>query len=143
LVRNIEEIIQEVRDIILRIYNAFEKLDASLVDENFSHSDELLAFGTDWDERFDGWKQYKDVHPVQFKALESMKFESRELTVCYHDGVAWVADRPHWEIVTKAGEKIDSDVRLTAVLKKVDEKSRWFVVQWHVSVGMKARLHAY
>ena len=34
------------------------QLDAQALDKNFSHSDDLLAFGTDWDEKFAGWKQF-------------------------------------------------------------------------------------
>lgn len=134
--------IKEVRKTILAIYKGFEKLDARLVDQNFSHGGELLAFGTDWDEKFVGWKGYKDVHTVQFKALSSMKFRPRELSIHCQGKLAWISDRPHWEIVTKKGEKINSDVRLTAVLKKDESKERWLVVQWHVSVGMN-RLHDY
>ena len=142
MVRSESETVKEVRNTILEIYKGFEKLDANLVDQNFSHDNELLAFGTDWDEKFVGWKEYKDVHTIQFKALSSMKFKSRELSIHCQDKFAWIADRPHWEIATKNGEKINNDVRLTAVLKKDESHGRWLVVQWHVSVGMD-RLHSY
>ncbi len=44
----------EVRNVIRKIYNAFEALDAKNLDQNFIHSDELVSFGTDQDERFVG-----------------------------------------------------------------------------------------
>ena len=135
--------LEEVRDTMVRIYSAFEKLDARRLDENFSHSDELLAFGTDWDEKFDGWKQYKDVHTVQFQAVKSFKFQMKELSIHCHDDVAWISDRPHWEVETKAGEKVSREMRITAVLKKDETAHRWLVVQWHVSVGLRERLHEY
>ncbi|MCL4519220.1 MAG: nuclear transport factor 2 family protein [Thaumarchaeota archaeon] len=140
---NDKKTLEEVRGTIVRIYHAFENLDAKLLDENFSHGDELLAFGTDWDEKFDGWKQYKDVHTVQFQAVKSFKFQMKELSIHSHDGVAWISDRPHWEVETKAGEKVSSDMRITAVLKKDETTRRWLVVQWHVSVGLRERLHEY
>ncbi|HZW55999.1 MAG TPA: nuclear transport factor 2 family protein [Nitrososphaerales archaeon] len=133
---------KHVRETMQRIYSAFEELDAEKLDANFSHSDELLAFGTDWDEKFVGWNAYKDVHTVQFKAVKSFNFTSRELDVHVYDGIAWVADRPHWKIETKAGERLDEDMRITAVLKK-DMSGAWLVVQWHVSVGLRERLHEY
>ncbi|OLE71282.1 MAG: hypothetical protein E6K86_06525 [Thaumarchaeota archaeon] len=133
----------EVRKTMLGIYHAFEKLDAKLLDENFSHTDDLLAFGTDWDEKFAGWKQYRDIHSVQFKAVKSFRFASRELEVHVGDGLAWAADRPQWEIETKAGERLQSDMRVTAVLRWDVKKGRWLVVQWHVSLGLKERLHEY
>jgi hypothetical protein len=86
--------IEKVKQTVLGIYAAFEKLDAGLLDENF-HSDELLAFGTVQDEKFQGWNQYKDVHTVQFKTLKSFKFIPKELEMHVHDNVAWIADRPH------------------------------------------------
>jgi ketosteroid isomerase-like protein len=137
---------QNVRQTVLQIYSAFEKLDAKLLDDNFAHSEELLAFGTDQDEKFQGWSQYKDVHTVQFEALKSFKFTPKELEIHIHnDDVAWIADRPHWSVETKAGEKVESDMRITAVLRKEGEGSsgRWLVVQWHVSVGLQQRLHEY
>jgi len=126
---------------MLNIYKGFESLYADQLDVNFAHSPELVAFGTDWDEKFLGWDQYKDVHRVQFSALKSFKFQTRELEVRLNRETAWASDRPHWEIETKSGEKVKQDVRTTAVLKKMD--SGWKVVQWHVSVGLGKRLHEY
>ena len=126
---------------MLNIYKGFESLDADQLDTNFAHSPELVAFGTDWDEKFVGWDQYKDVQRVQFSALKSFKFETTELEVRLNRETAWASDRPHWEIETKNGEKVKQDVRITAVLKKMN--SDWKVVQWHVSVGLGRRLHEY
>ena len=131
-----------VKQVISNIYRAFEELDAEKLDAHFSHTDDLIAFGTDWDEKFVGWNQYRDVHKVQFGALKSFKFESRELEVHVSGRVSWVSDRPHWEIETKEGERVKNNVRITAVLKKEDD-GQWRVVQWHVSVGLSERLHEY
>ncbi len=128
---------------MLRIYHAFENLDAKALDENFSHTDDLLAFGTDWDEKFEGWKHYKDVHAVQFAALKRFTFTSRELEAHVLGDVAWAADRPRWQIETKDGVKVESEVRITAVLRWNERAKRWLVVQWHVSSGLKERLHEY
>jgi len=117
------------RRTMLNVYKGFEALDAEKLDANFAHSPELIAFGTDWDEKFVGWEQYKDVHKVQFSALKSFKFETRELDVLVNGDTAWASDRPHWEIETKSGERVKEDVRITAVLKKMG--SDWKVVQWH------------
>ena len=135
--------LEQVKKTMLRIYEAFEDLDAQSLDENFSHSDDLLAFGTDWDEKFEGWKQYKDVHSVQFAALKHFEFKSRELETHVAGDVAWAADRPHWRIETKDGQKVESDVRVTAVLRRSAGAKSWLVVQWHVSSGLKERLHEY
>jgi len=129
------------RQTMLAIYKGFESLDAENLDSNFAHSPDLIAFGTDWDEKFVGWDQYKDVHKVQFGALRSFKFQTRELDVKINGETAWASDRPHWEIETKTGERVTEDVRITAVLKKTG--SNWKVIQWHVSVGLGKRLHEY
>ena len=135
--------VEQVKETMLGIYRAFEKLDARALDENFSHSDDLLAFGTDWDEKFAGWKMYKDVHTVQFAALKKFRFKSTELEAHVLGAVAWAADRAHWQIETKTGEKVESDVRITAVLGWDARSKRWLVRQWHVSSGLKERLHEY
>ncbi|MDA4122119.1 MAG: nuclear transport factor 2 family protein [Thaumarchaeota archaeon] len=134
---------EQVRKTMLKIYRAFEDLDADSLDTNYSQTNDLLAFGTDFDEKFSGWDRYKHVHATQFGALKSFEFRSRELEVHVHGEVAWAADRPLWVIETKDGEKIRSEVRVTAVLRWNSEKKRWLVVQWHVSSGLKERMHEY
>jgi ketosteroid isomerase-like protein len=131
-----------VRQVMINIYRAFEELNAEKLDANFSHSDDLIAFGTDRDEKFVGWNQYKDVHRAQFAALKSFRFTPKELEIHISEKVAWASDRPQWEIETKEGERVKNDVRITAVLKR-EEDDQWRVVQWHVSVGLGTRLHEY
>jgi ketosteroid isomerase-like protein len=130
-----------VRQTMLEIFQGFEALDAEKLDINFAHTPDMIAFGTDWDEKFVGWDQYRDLHRVQFSSWKSFKFETRELEVRVNGETAWASDRPHLEIETKKGEHVKEDVRITAVLMKID--SFWRVVQWHVSVGLGKRLHEY
>jgi hypothetical protein len=68
---------EEVKETMIDVYRGFEALDAEELDANFAHSPELIAFGTDWDEKFLGWDQYQDVHRIQFNALKSFKFEEK------------------------------------------------------------------
>jgi len=131
---------EEVASIVRNIYSAFEMLDAERLDENFSRTDVLTAFGTDEDEFFYGWEKYKSVHEVQFKVLKSFRFKSTDLRIFEHGDVAWFSDRPHWNIETLSGEKIDTPVRITGVMTK--ERGKWQIVQWHVSQGVQ-RLHEY
>ena len=131
---------QEIETVIQKIYSAFEALDATKLDENFSHSETLTAFGTDEDENFYGWEKYKSVHEVQFKAVKSFQFKSTDRRVFEHNDTAWFSDRVHWKIDTKTGETVDTKVRITGVLVK--ENGNWRIVQWHVSQGVP-RLHEY
>jgi ketosteroid isomerase-like protein len=131
---------QEIEAVVKAIYSAFEALDAHKLDENFSHTDTLTAFGTDDDEFFYGWQKYKSVHEVQFKAVKTFRFSSTDLRVFENIDTAWFSDRVHWQIETKAGEKVDTKVRITGVLMR--ELGKWRIVQWHVSQGL-SRLHEY
>jgi ketosteroid isomerase-like protein len=136
--KDTEKNAEEVKQVILRVYEAFKELDAEKSDANFSHSQDLLAFGTEWDEKFVGWNAYKDVHPNQFDVLKWFRCTTRELCVHVQDGVAWISDRPRWEMETKDGKLISNDLRITAVLRKEggDIENSWRIVQWHVSVGL-------
>jgi len=131
---------EEVTSVVRNIYRAFEMLDAQKLDENFSHTDTLTAFGTDEDEFFYGWEKYKLVHEVQFKAVKRFQFTSIDLKVFEHGDTAWFSDRPHWKIETSKGERVDTSVRITGVLVK--DHGKWRIVQWHVSQGLP-RLHEY
>jgi ketosteroid isomerase-like protein len=62
------------------------------------------------------------------------------MRVFEHGDTAWFSDRVHWLIETKAGEKVDTKLRITGVLVK--EQGKWRIVQWHVSQGLP-RLHEY
>jgi len=81
---------EEVTSVVRNTYRAFEMLDAQKLDENFSHTDTLTAFGTDEDEFFYGWEKYKLVHEVQFKSVKRFQFTSIDLkvfvTACFNDG---------------------------------------------------------
>lgn len=131
---------QEIETVVKAIYNAFEALDAHKLDENFSPTETLTAFGTDEDEFYYGWEKYKSVHEVQFSAVKSFEFTSTDMRVFEHGDTAWFSDRVHWIIETKAGEKVDTKLRITGVLVK--EQGKWRIVQWHVSQGLP-RLHEY
>jgi ketosteroid isomerase-like protein len=131
---------QEIETVVKAIYNAFEALDAHKLDENFSPTETLTAFGTDEDEFYYGWGKYKSVHEVQFSAVKSFEFTSTDMRVFEHGDTAWFSDRVHWLIETKAGEKVDTKLRITGVLVK--EQGKWRIVQWHVSQGLP-RLHEY
>ncbi len=130
----------EIVEAVKNIYQAFELLDAKKLDENFSKTDKLTAFGTDADEFFYGWQKYKSVHEIQFRAVRHFTFTSTDLRVFENGDTAWFSDRPHWQIETTAGEKVDTKVRITGVL--VRESGKWHIVQWHVSQGL-TRLHEY
>jgi ketosteroid isomerase-like protein len=131
---------EEVARVVKNIYHAFEELNAHSLDENFSHTERLTAFGTDEDEVFYGWEKYKSVHVVQFKAVKSFRFKSTDLRVFENGENAWFSDRVNWKIETLKGEKVDTTVRITGVLAK--ERGKWQIVQWHVSQGVP-RLHEY
>lgn len=131
---------QKIETIVRTIYDAFEALNAQKLDENFSHTAHLTAFGTDDDESFYGWEAYRTVHETQFRAVKSFRFTSTDMRAFEHDDTAWFSDRAHWQIETKAGETVDTTVRITGVLLR--KNGKWEIVQWHVSQGVK-RLHEY
>jgi len=113
------------------------------LDKYYFHSNDFVAFGTDYDEKFFGWNSYKDVHKIQFNALKNFKFLTSNVRINFQGDVAWITDTPVWEIETKKGKKIKSEVRLTAVLKRDRANNRWLIVQWHVSIGLGQKLHGY
>ncbi len=132
--------VQEIETAVRTIYDAFQELNAGKLDENFTHTDEHTAFGTDEDEFFYGWEEYKSVHETQFRAVKSFRFTSTDMRAFEYGDTGWFSDRAHWEIETKAGEKVDTTVRITGVLLR--QQGKWRIIQWHVSQGVK-RLHEY
>lgn len=119
----------ELRDLVLRFYEALASGDASFIDRHFSTAEAALGVGTDPGE----WWQGHRVAAAWKAQLEGMG-GSMPLVAgapeAYVDGtVGWVADQPTLEL--SAGS---IPVRLTMVFHR--EEGAWKVIQIHGSLGV-------
>lgn len=119
----------ELRDLLLRFYEALASGDTSFIDRHFSSTEPARGVGTDPEEWWQGprvggaWKE-------QMGAMGGTMSLVADDPEAYVEGsVGWVADRPTLQLKGGAVR-----VRLTAVFHQED--GEWSLVQAHGSLGV-------
>ncbi len=119
----------ELRDLVLRFYEALSKGDVAFIERLFSVAEAARGVGTDPEEWWNG-AQVADAWKDQLEAMGgSMPLVAGEPEAYAEGTVGWVADRPTLELQGGAVR-----VRLTAVFHQ--EEGEWKLVQVHGSLGV-------
>ena len=120
----------ELRNLMLRFYEALSSGDLSFFDRHFSNSDAVRGIGTDPEEWWNG-PRVAQVWKEQVAAMGgSMPLQPGEPEAYAEGNVGWVADRPTLD----AGDGNRVAIRFTAVFHKED--ADWKLVQSHGSLGV-------
>jgi hypothetical protein len=119
----------ELRDLILRLYDAMRDGDIDAWESLQSSQDGVLSIGTDPDEWWAGYDTITKVTRAQMVGLAGSKMEGDPQA--YVEGtVGWYADNVTWTI--PSGTVIRA--RITGVCHKED--GEWKFVQTHISIGV-------
>jgi hypothetical protein len=119
----------ELRDFMVRYWEAFSTADISLLEAHISAEIGVLGIGTDPSE----WYEDADVRRVvkeQLQAAGAVSVRSGEVRAFEEGSVGWLADRPTFTVPGGAS----FTVRFTAVAHRED--GEWKLVQAHTSVGV-------
>ena len=120
----------ELRDVLLKFYEALSKGDLSVFDRHFSTAADVRGIGTDPDEWWSG-PRLVEVWKEQVAAMGGrMPLEAGDAEAFIDGDVGWVADRPSLD--TGDGNRLT--IRYTAVFHK--EGGEWKLVQSHGSIGI-------
>jgi hypothetical protein len=119
----------ELRDLLLRFYEALSSGDTAFIDRHFSVTEAARGVGTDAEEWWQGprlaaaWKE-------QVEAMGgSMPLAAGDPEAYVEGPVGWAADRPTLQL--QGGTIL---VRLTVVFHQED--GEWKIVQAHGSLGV-------
>lgn len=119
----------ELRNLILRFYEALSNGDASFIDRHFSTAEAARGIGTDPGEWWQG-PRTAEAWKEQLEAMGgSMPLVAGDPEAHVEGTVGWVADRPTLQLQEGAVA-----VRLTAVFHQ--EEGEWKIVQIHGSLGV-------
>ncbi|MDQ3587026.1 MAG: nuclear transport factor 2 family protein [Actinomycetota bacterium] len=119
----------ELRDLVLRFYEALSNGDASFIDSHFSVAQAARGVGTDPEEWWQG-PRVADAWKEQLKAMGgAMPLVPGEPEAYVEGTVGWVADRPTLQLEGGA-----VPARLTLVFHQED--GEWKLVQTHGSLGV-------
>ncbi len=120
----------ELRDVMMRFYDALSKGDPSFFDRHFSKADAVRGIGTDPEEWWQG-SGLIDVWKQQIDAMGgSMPLVPGDVEAYSEGSVGWVADRAR--LVLPDGAEVP--IRFTAVFHQED--GEWKLVQSHGSIGV-------
>ncbi len=119
----------ELRELVLRFYEALSSGDASFMDRHFSAAEPARGVGTDPEEWWQG-PQVAAAWKEQLEAMGgSMPLVAGDPEAYVEGTVGWVADRPSLQL--RGGAVA---VRLTAVFHQ--QQGEWKLVQVHGSLGV-------
>ncbi len=120
----------ELRELMLRFYDAMSSGDTEFVDRHFSRDPDVRAIGTDPQEWWSG-PRVVEVFKEQLDAMGGrMPLRPGDPEAYVEGSVGWVADRGAFHLP----DGMEVPVRLTAVFHQED--GQWRVVQAHASIGV-------
>lgn len=121
----------EIKNIMLRFYDAMTNLQTQTWLDLISQEEGVLCVGTDpneWIAGYDEFRKYtKSIGPETAGMFTMIPGEIK----AYQEGTAgWASDLACWKLPNGK----DVPMRVTAVFHKENEE--WKFVQWHASIGV-------
>ena len=134
---------EEAESIIAKMWESFEKGDLDQFSQTMSQENDMVSFGTDASERWDGWKNLEESVRLQFESYKvvSVKRKDKTLKLSNTNRTAWFSEIVDWEMAGEDGNDIIEGIRYTGVMEKIAEN--WKIVQFHCSVGVEGQVLEY
>jgi len=134
---------EEAELLIAKMWESFEKGDLDQFSQTMSQENDMVSFGTDASERWDGWKNLEDSVRLQFQSFKVISVKRRNKTLKMSDTnkTAWFSEIVDWEMAGEDGNDIIEGIRYTGVMEKIAEN--WKIVQFHCSVGVEGQVLEY
>ena len=129
--------------IIEKMWNSFEKGDHKMFAETMAQDSDMITFGTDASERWDGWDELQNSVKKQFQAFDILNVKRMNKNIHFSKSgeVAWFSEIVDWEFLVDGQKQVVKGVRYTGVMEKREDG--WKIVQFHSSVGIKGQAIAY
>ena len=134
---------EEAESLIAKMWESFEKGDLDQFSQTMSQENDMVSFGTDASERWDGWKNLEESVRLQFESFKvvSVKRKDKTLKISNTNRTAWFSEIVDWEMAGEDGNDIIEGIRYTGVMEKIAEN--WKIVQFHCSVGVEGQVLEY
>ena len=129
--------------VINKMWESFVQGDHKMFAETMAHDPDMVTFGTDASERWDGWDDLQKSVKNQFDAFNilNVKRMNKKLNLSKSGEVAWFSEIVDWEFLADGKKQIIEGVRYTGVMEK--RENEWKIVQFHSSVGVSGQVIAY
>ena len=129
--------------VINKMWESFVQGDHKMFAETMAHDSDMVTFGTDASERWDGWDDLQKSVKNQFDPFDilNVKRMNKKLNLSNSGEVAWFSEIVDWEFLADGKKQIIEGVRYTGVMEK--RENEWKIVQFHSSVGVSGQVIAY
>ena len=140
---NLKSVANEADFVISKMWESFVQGDHKMFAETMAQDPEMVTFGTDASERWDGWDDLQKSVKKQFDAFDilNVKRMDKKLNLSDSGEVAWFSEIVDWEFLVEGKKQIIKGVRFTGVMEK--RENEWKIVQFHSSVGVSGQVIAY
>ena len=120
----------ELRDLSVRMLEAYASGDISVFENLISQKDEVIVIGSDPNEWWTGHNTIISVFKSQMKETSGVTIVDVD-TKAYSEGtVGWFAR----QVIMKMPEGLEIPFRITGVF--LQEEGSWKALQWHASIGI-------
>jgi len=129
--------------VISKMWESFVQGDHKMFAETMGQDPDMVTFGTDASERWDGWDDLHKSVKNQFDAFDilNVKRMNKKLNLSNSGEVAWFSEIVDWEFLVEGKKQVIEGVRYTGVMEK--RENEWKIVQFHSSVGVSGQVIAY
>ena len=140
---NLKSVVNEADFVISKMWESFVQGDHKMFAETMAQDSDMVTFGTDASERWDGWDDLQKSVKKQFDAFDilNVKRMDKKLNLSNSGEVAWFSEIVDWEFLIEGKKQIIKGVRYTGVMEK--RENEWKIVQFHSSVGVSGQVIAY
>jgi hypothetical protein len=120
----------ELKELVLRMYEAMGNGDTSFYDDHLSHQEGVLIIGSDPNEWWTGYDTITQVFKAQMREMGGVRCLPGDPQAYRMGDVGWVADRPRFQLP----DGTELPVRMSIVFVKED--GAWKVTHQHISIGV-------
>jgi hypothetical protein len=126
-----------------KLWLSFKSGDVEMFSQVMSRDTDLVSFGTDDTERWQGWGALEESIKEQFASFNVLGIKRKNKTIKYSQtgDTAWFSEVVDWEILSGGQKASLEGIRFTGVLE--NRSGTWVIVQFHSSVGVAGQVIEY
>ena len=128
---------------VSKMWKAFKDSDVELFSNTMAKDKNMVTFGTDVLERWEGWNALEVSIEEQFSAFDVININRKNKVLNYSKSgdTAWFSEVVDWEVMSGGEKTLIENIRFTGALEK--RGKNWKIVQFHSSVGVAGQALEY
>jgi ketosteroid isomerase-like protein len=120
----------ELRDLVLRTYEAIANGDTTFYDRHLSRQEGVLIIGSDPNEWWSGYETISQVFKAQIREMGGVRVIGSDPQAYSSGDAGWVADRPRFKLPD------GTEIPFRSTIIFVKENGDWKLIQQHISIGV-------